>query len=330
MSTELIDDGRVEPFPSPDFGVLAEQLVAAARSSGVELTGPGGLLTGLTRHVLETALEVEMSEHLGYERHERSAAGNARSGSTPTTVRTDVGDVRISVPRGRAGTFTPAVVPMHARRLAGFDEAVISLYVKGMTTGDIANHLAHVYGTEVSRDLVSRVTDAVVEQMQSWQNRPLDPVYPVVLIDAIVLKVRDGQVTNRPVYVVAPVRSAFADGEVEDLQGRLLGREVAAPADGLAEPGVERLNPVRCVDQLSNLNRQVQERRAWPGPLPHPHNRRVFVPPHMGEGCERRLRCGHRRCGVDGPELGGDLPPVRFVGVAQAVADQVELMPTSA
>jgi transposase-like protein len=216
MSTEIIEG---QPVGGPDLEDLAEQLVAAARTRGVELTGPGGLLTGLTKQVLETALEVEMTGHLGHDRHERSAAGNVRNGSTAKTIRTDVGDVRIAVPRDRAGTFTPAVVPKHARRLTGFDDAVLSLYAKGMTTGDFANHLADVYGTEVSRDLVSRVTDAVVEQMTEWQNRPLDPVYPVVLIDAIVLKIRDGQVANRPVYVAMGIN---LDGE-RDVLGLWVG-----------------------------------------------------------------------------------------------------------
>jgi len=130
------------------------------RAQGLALTCPGGLLTGLTKQMLETALEVEMAEHLDHDRGERSTSGNLRNGSCVKTVRTDVGDVRIAVPRDRAGTFTPAVVPKHARRLAGFDEAVLLLYAKGMTTGDIANHLADVYGTDVSRDLVSRFTDA--------------------------------------------------------------------------------------------------------------------------------------------------------------------------
>jgi transposase-like protein len=202
--------GRDGVPAAPDLSTLADQLVAAARTQGVELTGPGGLLTGLTKQVLETALDVELSDHLGHEHGERSGSGNVRNGSTGKTVRTDVGEVRLTVPRDRAGTFTPAVVPKHARRLAGFDDAVLSLYAKGMTTGDIANHLADVYGTEVSRDLVSRVTDAVVEQMQQWQSRPLDPVYPIVLIDAIVLKIRDGQVANRPVYVAMGIS---VDGE---------------------------------------------------------------------------------------------------------------------
>lgn len=130
-----------------------------------------------------------------------AVAAMSANGNTAKTVRTDVGDVRITVPRDRAGSFTPAVVPKHSRRLVGFDDAVLSLYAKGLTTGDIVNHLGDIYGTDVSRDLVSRVTDGVLEQMLEWQNRPLDPIYPVLLIDAIVLKIRDGQVTNRPVYV---------------------------------------------------------------------------------------------------------------------------------
>ena len=222
--TTNITDVRGEPrSPAPDLSALAEQLVAAARTQGVELTGPGGLLTGLTRQVLETSLDVELVEHLGHERGERSGSGNVRNGSSAKTVRTDVGEVRISVPRDRAGTFSPVVVPKHTRRLAGFDDAVLSLYAKGMTTGDITNHLADIYGSEVSRDLVSRVTDAVIEDMQQWQSRPLDACYPVLLVDAIVLKIRDGQVRNRPVYVAMGIS---LDGE-RDVLGLW-----AAPAGG--------------------------------------------------------------------------------------------------
>jgi putative transposase len=199
MTTNITEVPVEQPLVEPDFSAVAEQLVASARTQGVELTGPGGLLTGLTKRVLETALDVELADHLGHDRGERSGSGNVRNGSSGKMVRTDVGEVRINVPRDRVGSFSPVVVPEHTRRLAGFDDAVLSLYAKGMTTGDIANHLADVYGTEVSRDLVSRVTEAVVEDMQQWQARPLDSVYPIMLIDAIVLKIRDGQVRNRPV-----------------------------------------------------------------------------------------------------------------------------------
>jgi putative transposase len=219
MTTEITKGQAAGEESTPDLSVVADQLVAAARRQGVELTGPGGLLTGLTKQVLETALDVELTEHLGHERNERSGSGNVRNGNSHKTVRTDVGDVRITVPRDRAGSFAPAVVPKHSRRLAGFDEAVLSLYPKGLTTGDITNHLADIYGSEVSRDLVSRVTDAVVEQMQQWQNRPLDAVYPVLLIDAIVLKIRDGQVANRPVYVAMGIT---VDGE-RDVLGLWVG-----------------------------------------------------------------------------------------------------------
>ena len=198
---------------------LAEQLLAAAKAQGVALTGPGGLLTGLTRQVLQTALEAEMTDHLGHEHGGTPAGANVRNGHSPKTVRTEIGPVPVKVPRDRAGTFEPALIPKHARRLTGFDEAVISLYAKGMTTGDIANHLQDIYGDQVSRDLVSRVTDAVVEEMTAWQARPLDPVYPVLLIDAIYLRVRDGQVANRPVYVAMGIG---VDG-VRDVLGFWVG-----------------------------------------------------------------------------------------------------------
>ncbi len=217
MSTELkttteqsetvdLRTGEVLPAP-PNITAVAEQLVAAARGQGIELTGPNGLLTGLNRQVLQSALEAELTEHLGDDPGDRvgKQTPNSRNGSTPKTVRTEIGDLTIQVPRDRAGTFAPVVVPKHQRRIAGFDEAVISLYAKGMTTGDIAKHLSDLYGSDVSRDLVSTVTDKVLGDMQEWQARPLDLVYPVVLIDALVIKVRDGQVANRPVYVAVGI-----------------------------------------------------------------------------------------------------------------------------
>ena len=210
--TEELRFGEVVPaasvVPAFDVADLAEQLVASANGQGIQLTGEGGLLTALTKRVLQNALEAEMDAHLGYAKHDRAGAdqhgpadGNVRNGSSPKTIRTEVGEVTIQVPRDRSGTFEPKIVPKHARRLSGFDEAVISLYAKGMTTGDIAAHLAEVYDTEISRDLVSRVTDAVLTDLRAWQARPLDRVYPLVLIDAIVLKIREGAVANRPVYV---------------------------------------------------------------------------------------------------------------------------------
>ena len=187
----------------PEMSELAEELVSAARERGVQLTGRDGLLTAFTRQVLQAALEVEMSDHLGYDKHDPAGRGvvNSRNGTTPKRVRTEIGEVEIAVPRDRAGTFDPQIVRKHQRRLTGFDEAVISLYAKGMTTGDITAHLAEVYDTEISKDLVSRVTEKVMQDWKTWSSRPLDAIYPVVIIDAIVLKIRDGAVANRPVYV---------------------------------------------------------------------------------------------------------------------------------
>ncbi len=263
MSTEIRSAEGSGSAEIPDG--VAEQLVAAAREQGVQLTGPGGLLTGLTKQVLETALEVELTEHLGYEPGGvPGPGGNVRNGYSPKTVRTEIGDVRIKVPRDRAGDFEPAIVPKNVRRLAGFDDAVISLYAKGMTTGDIANHLADVYGTEVSRDLVSKVTDAVVDSMTEWQNRPLDAVYPVILIDAIVLKVRDGAVVNRPVYVALGIT---LDGR-RDVLGLWLGptggegaKQWMTMLTELKNRGVQDVF-ITCCDGLKGLPEAITA--TWP------------------------------------------------------------------
>ena len=145
----------------------AELLVARARSEGVELTGDGGLLTGLVRQVLQCGLEVEMAEHLDYERHAVEGRGtpNSRNGSSPKRVKTDIGEVDLRVPRDRAGTFEPVTVPKHRRRLDGLSGNVISLYAKGLTTGEIQAHLEEIYDTEVSRETISKITDEIVADM---------------------------------------------------------------------------------------------------------------------------------------------------------------------
>jgi transposase-like protein len=178
---------------------LAAELVTEAQASGVALVGPDGLLGELTKRVLELGLEVEMAEHLGYDKHavEGRDGGNSRNGTRSKTVLTDVGPVEIDVPRDRAGTFEPMTVRKRQRRLEGVDAMVISLSAKGLTTGEIEAHLAEVYGAKVSRETISKITDAVLEDMAGWLARPLDRVYPVIFIDAIHIKVRDGQVANR-------------------------------------------------------------------------------------------------------------------------------------
>ena len=182
----------------------AAAMVAEAKARGLELTGPDGLLKLFTKNVLETALNEEMTEHLGHDKNRAEPgreSSNVRNGIRPKTVTSDsVGEVRIDVPRDREGTFEPQIVKKRQRRLSGVDEIVLSLYAKGMTTGEISAHFAEIYGASISKETVSRITDKVVDEMQEWSARPLDSVYVAVFIDAIVVKVRDGQVANRPIY----------------------------------------------------------------------------------------------------------------------------------
>ncbi|MFC0557383.1 IS256 family transposase, partial [Planotetraspora thailandica] len=200
---------------------LVAKLVDQARAEGLELVGENGLLGRLTKLVLESALEGEITDHLGYDKHDPAGrgAGNSRNGTRTKTVITDVGPVEIAVPRDRDASFEPKIVRKRQRRLSGVDEMVISLAAKGLTTGEISAHLAEVYGAEVSKQTISTITDKVVEGMVEWQNRPLDPVYPVVFIDAIHVKIRDGQVANRPIYVALAVT---VDGE-RDILGLWAG-----------------------------------------------------------------------------------------------------------
>ena len=187
---------------------LAEQLLAQAKEQGVSLVGPGGLLAGLTRQVIETALDAEMTEHLGYEKHQVTDNVNARNGTRAKTVITEIGPVEIEVPRDRDGSFDPQIVRKRQRRLDGIDQIVLSLTARGLTTGEVSAHFAEVYGARVSKDTISKITDKVIDQMTEWAGRPLDRVYPVVFIDAIVVKVRDGQVTNRPFYAAIGVTTS--------------------------------------------------------------------------------------------------------------------------
>ncbi|AEH07706.1 MULTISPECIES: IS256 family transposase [Protofrankia] len=215
--TDTIEDTPADtgPAPAPPVMVdeaLAESLIERARVEGLSLTGPGGMLAGLTKMVLEKALAAEMTAHLGYEPGDPAGrnGGNSRNGTRTKTVVTEIGPVAVDVPRDRDGSFTPQLVAKRQRRLGGVEELVVSLVAKGLTTGEVQAHLAEVYGTEVSRQTISTITDSVIAGMEEWRNRPLDPVYAVVFIDAIVVKIRDGQVANRPVYVAIGVT---ADGE---------------------------------------------------------------------------------------------------------------------
>jgi transposase-like protein len=214
MTETVADMGSLEKTikkvasPGEMERAAVRELVVAARARGEDLTGPGGLLKLLTKTVLETALEEELSEHLGYDKHavEGRNRENSRNGKRTKTVVTDaVGPVEIEVPRDRDGTFEPVIVGKRQRRLSDVDTVVLSLYAKGLTTGEISAHFAEVYGASVSKDTVSRITDAVVQDMQAWTSRPLQSVYAAVFVDAIHVKVRDGQVGNRPFYAAIGV-----------------------------------------------------------------------------------------------------------------------------
>lgn len=186
----------------PD-GVL-DELLAGARSEE-EIVGPGGLLSQLTKRLVERAMEVELTDHLGYEPHAEppGGTGNTRNGSTPKTLMTEHGPVRVNTPRDRDGSFEPQIVRKRQRRFEGFDEKILALYSRGLSTRDIEAHLAEIYGVSVGRDLISRVTDAVMDDARAWQTRPLDDVYPVVFLDALVLKIKDGGSVQRKACYLA-------------------------------------------------------------------------------------------------------------------------------
>ena len=200
---------------------LARQLAERARAEGLSLTGPGGLLGRLTKVVLEGALEGELDARLGYGKHDPAGrdGGNSRNGHRAETVIADVGPAEIDVPRDRDASFAPKIVAKRQRRLGGVDDLVISLVAKGLTTGEVQAHLAEIYGAEVSRDTISTITDRVLEGLAEWQSRPLDPVCAVLFIDVINVKIRDGPVASRPIYVILGVT---ADGE-RDILGLWAG-----------------------------------------------------------------------------------------------------------
>jgi transposase-like protein len=252
------DDGRLDQS-------IAEELVARARADGIDLVGPGGLLGDLTKQILETGLEVEMDEHLGYTKHDSAGRNgeNSRNGTRSKTVITEVGPVDIDVPRDRDSSFEPATVRKRQRRLNGVDSMVISLTAKGLTTGEVQAHLAETYGTDVSRETISKITDRVLDDLAEWQNRPLDRVYPVIFIDAVMVKIRDGQVANRPVYT--------AIGVTVDGQRDILGLWVGTGGEGakywlqvlteIKNRGVDDACIVVC-DGLKGLPESIEA--TWP------------------------------------------------------------------
>jgi transposase-like protein len=233
-----------------------------------DITGPGGLLTQLAGRVVETALGAELSEHLGYPPGQAppGGAGNHRNGSTPKTLQTDLGAVEIRSPRDRDGSFDPRLVGKRQTRLAGLDDKILGLYAGGMTVRDISAHLAELYGVQVGRDTISRVTDAVLDDVAAWRSRPLDRVYPIVYFDALFVKVReDRSVRSRACYLALGVT---CDGEREVLGIWWQETEGAkfwlAVLNDLRRRGVEDVL-ISCVDGLKGFPEAIEATfpQAW-------------------------------------------------------------------
>jgi transposase-like protein len=225
MTSDLVSSRKSDKSGrqlSPEQAAAAA-MVAEAKARGLALTGPDGLLKLFTKNVLETALSEEMTEHLGHEKNQAEpgrGSTNVRNGTRSKTVVSDAaGEVEIGVPRDRESTFEPQIVKKRQRRLTEVDEIVLSLYAKGLTTGEISAHFSEIYGASVSKETVSRITEKVSAEMQEWAGRPLDAVYVAVFIDAIHVKVRDGQVANRPIYAAIGVT---VDGR-KDVLGLWMG-----------------------------------------------------------------------------------------------------------
>ncbi|MBB2997585.1 putative transposase [Paeniglutamicibacter cryotolerans] len=249
----------MDPAVKVDASAAAERMAAvgnmeALKASGafdelmgqidrgeIELDGKNGFIQHLISAGLERGLKTELTEHLGYEKHDYAGRSvvNSRNGSYPKTVATSAGDIDLAVPRDRAGTFIPCLVPMGSRHTGQLADVIVSLYAGGMTVRDIENHLASTLGTELSRETISKITDEILDEVLAWQRRPLDPIYPIMYLDAIVIKVRDGaHVKNKAAHLAIGV----------DLEGikHVLGIWIAA-AEGakFAGPGLLRTGQPR-------------------------------------------------------------------------------------
>jgi putative transposase len=239
---------------------IIDELLGSTKT-GDDLFGKDGLLKNLTKRLMERLLEAEMTNHLGYMKHasEGNNTGNSRNGKTKKTVKTGNGVVEIEVPRDRESEFAPVLVGKRQSRLAGLDDNILSLYAKGMTIRDIQSHLEEIYGTEISRDLISTITDAVLEDVKAWRCRPLDELYPITFIDGFVAKCRlDGRVENRTVYVVYGVN---LEGQ-KDVLGLYLGAAEGAKfwlsvLTEIKNRGVKDIF-ILCADGLKGLPEAVE------------------------------------------------------------------------
>jgi putative transposase len=254
-ASQEVVDRLVQLLPSDVLDDVLEGLAPE------EITGPGGLITQLAGRVVEAALGAELSEHLGYPPGQGppGGAGNVRNGSTPKTLKTELGEVVVRTPRDRQGSFEPRLVSKRQTRLAGLDERVLDLYAGGMSVRDIAEHLRRLYGVQVGRDTISRVTDAVLEDIAAWRSRPLEAVYPIVYFDALHVKMtEDRSVRTRACYLAVGVT---CDGDREALGIWWRDAEGAkfwlAVLNDLAQRGVEDVL-IACVDGLTGFPEAIE------------------------------------------------------------------------
>jgi len=278
----------------PITDALLDELLKNYSQPG-DLLGPDGLLTELKKRLINRVLDSELTTHLGYDKHGSAPEGtpgsppNARNGHSPKTLRSDDGKIAIKVPRDRNGDFEPALIPKHRREFDGFDEAIVSLYSRGLGVREIQQHLLEIYKVEVSTALITNATDAVIEEVKAWQNRTLDPVYPIVFFDAIVVKIRhEGKVANRAIYLALAINlegkkevlgmwssenegARFWLGVATELKNRGLADIFICCVDGLSgfAPALEAVYPKcrvqRCiVHQIRNSLRYVnwKDRKA--------------------------------------------------------------------
>jgi putative transposase len=239
---------------------VVDELLAGARSEE-EIVGPGGLLARLTKRLVERALEVELTDHLGYEPHAEppGGVGNTRNGSTPKTLVTEHGPVAIDTPRDRDGSFEPKLVRKRQRRFMGFDEKILALYSRGLSTRDIEAHLEEIYGVKIGRDLISRVTDAVMEDVRAWAQRPLEDVYPVIFLDCLVLKIREGGSVQRRACYLALGVTVDGDRDVlgmwfQETEGAKFWMQVLSE---LKQRGVRDIL-ICCVDGLKGFPEAIE------------------------------------------------------------------------
>jgi putative transposase len=295
---------------------LIDEVLAGARTPE-EITGPDGLLSRLTKRLVERAMAAELTEHLGYEPGQAppGGTGNARNGFTAKTIHTEHGSVRIEQPRDRKGSFEPQIVPKRQRRFEGFDDRIVAMYGRGMTVRDIQAHLRELYGVEVGHDLISRVTDAVLDDVREWQARPLEDVYPILFLDALIVKVRDGgAVRNKACYVAIGVN---LEGERDVLGLWFQQAEGAkfwlAVLNELKQRGVSDVL-ICCVDGLKGFPEAIE------AVFPHAWVQTCIV--HLIRQSLRFVPDKHRR------QVAKDLKPIYTAVDADAAAEALERFET--